>query len=133
MERDPRVTGIFENWDIKAPGLSKEVLDKIGELWITRILGCDENTLESFKTDDVNDEIGLKHAGVTDYVADSRGFWTEINKITPELAPDTELEYLIGNDDGGIAAWAMLCALDENASTTNSLITKLTINARLYR
>lgn len=133
MERQPKVTTILENWNRMAANLSKEELDKIGELWITEILDCDENIISRFKEDFANSEIGLKHAGVTDYQANSRKFWEEINKIAPNIAPSEHLEYLIENDCNGDAAWSMICVLDGLNTYPNSLITKLVNNALLYK
>jgi len=82
MERDPKVTGIFESWNRVAPTIPRETLDKIAELYITKILDCTEESVNLLREEVTNDEIGLKHAGVTDYQADSRAFWTEVNKVS---------------------------------------------------
>lgn len=129
--KDQRAQDLKERWLENAWTVSDEVSNKISELWITKILDCNERTVELFREDAINDEIGLKHAGVVDYQADSRAFWEEVNRIAPQLAPNDDLQYLIENDNNGSTAWTMIFALDSVNITTD--LTKLIINYLRYK
>lgn len=133
MERDPKVKGIIDNWNSNAPNLSKKTLDKIGELWITQILDCDENTLNAFIADEVNDEIGLKQVGDINFIANIKGFWNGVKNAAPEIITSDDLEYLIENDYRAKFAWSLILALDGFLPLEDCIPTKLVGNAINYR
>lgn len=131
--KNPRVKEISEVWVRAIFDLTDEQMDKIGELWLTKILDCDEKTVASFRKRIINDEVGLKHAGSTVYHADSQGFWKELHTAAPALVREQDLEYLIENDDNGSAAWALIDWVDELYPRADLLPTKLVSNALLYK
>ncbi len=128
-----RAWEIYQNWFRQAFFIPEESLNKIGELWITEILDCNENTVDTFMQDEVNDEIGLKHAGVIDYKANSRGFWEGVRIAAPNLVAEKDLDYIIEEDHNGAAAWALISALDEINPRMDCLPSKLVSNALLYK
>jgi hypothetical protein len=131
--KDPRVKSVSEFWIREAFNVTAAQAEKIGSLWITEILGCDENTVNAFKQDVVNDEVGIKHAGSVDYTPNSRRFWQELQKVAPKLVPQEHMEYIIENDVKGDAAWALIMWIDELNPRTNFLTTRLVNNALLYK
>jgi hypothetical protein len=132
---NPKAQSINENWIKEAFGVSREQCDKIGMLWMTKILGVDQKVAEAFASGefDAEHQIGLLHAGSRTYEPDIKSFWKSIAEVAPQLARSNDLKFIINNDHEGEGAWAMICALDGMNPMSDCLITQLVSNALDYK
>jgi len=136
---DEHAQKLYEQWHEKAPLIPSAVKDKIGILWMTEVLGVDDNTVNKFIEGDweVWNKIGYLQAGGGEGKTGVEKFWKGVGNLVPGFISKKDLNYLAKVDDGGWGAWKMICALDlvgrYDSETASGVIRKLSKNARFFK
>jgi len=135
---DEHAQKLYEQWHEKAPLIPFAVKDKIGILWMTEMLGVDDNTVNKFIEGDWEawNKIGLLHAG-GERKTDVERFWKGVDRLVPGFISKKDLNYLAKVDDGGWGAWKMICAFDlvgwYDSETASGVIRKLINNGHCFK
>ena len=137
--KDEQAQRLYEHWIQDAPQIPSETKDRIGILWMTKILGVSDDVADRFieREDDAWSEVGNLHSGLKAKAHDAEGFWRETDKLVPDFLSEKDLNYLISVDDDGSGAWSMICTFDNigmiHLESASSVLRSLGNNAHVYK
>ena len=136
--KDGRAQRLYEQWYERAPLIPSKIKNEIGILWMTGILGVDDNTANKFIEGDWEawNKIGHLHAGGEGKI-DAERFWKGVGNLVPGFISKKDLNYLTKVDDCGWGAWKMICVFDlvgqYDSETASGVIRKLSNNAHCFK
>jgi hypothetical protein len=137
QEEKVKVEHYNELWKSQAKSASNEQTDKVGLLYITKVLGVDEEIAKRFmKAANIGkyDQkafhiIGLRQGGIP-CSTDTKAFWEKIQKIFPDQYSEDDIEFL--TKKGGVSAVLSMLYQFETTNPTEFLLS-LSKNAHIYK
>jgi len=135
---DKHAQKLYEQWYEKAPLIPSIIKDEIGILWMTEVLGVDNNTVNKFIEGDWETwkKIGYLHAG-GERKEDVKEFWKGVGNLVPGFISKKDLNYLAKVDNGAWGAWKMICVFESvgwyDSETASGVIRKLSNNAHCFK
>jgi hypothetical protein len=78
---------------------SREDKDRLGILWLSKIVGEDEVTIQAFLNGDqeADRKIGMKHSGAVPYDPSPEEFWREVAALFPGFFAADDVVWIIQN------------------------------------
>ena len=136
QEEKNKVRHYTKLWKPQAKDASYEQKDKVGLLYITKVLGVDEEIAKRFVKDaklgkddwKASHVIGSRQGGIP--CTDTKPFWDEVQKMFPDQYSEADIEFLTKR--GGVSAvLSMLYELETMNSTP--FLEHLFVNAHIYK
>ena len=131
---DPRAQALSDKWVPLYHAATNKQKAAIGRLFLTRVLGVSEATVDEFLTGPTSEAfsiVGSKQSSIPVDV-DTQSFWQEVANIFPGDLSAKDLEFLI--EEGQIfAVFHFLTHLDHPGSPTSSVMSLIDVNAHAYK
>lgn len=131
---DERAQRLSDLWFSQRETATVEQKDKVGLLYISRVLNLGDEVAKRFAEGDhaVYNQVGLREGGAISYQPDLQGFWSEMCEVFPNTYSEEDINFLV--EQGGVkAAWHLQWQLEIPLAEESPVLRSLAVNAHAYK
>lgn len=129
-----RARQIVSKWQKDSIQLPPEIKDQIGDLYLSKILQIDEETIEQFKANsfEARHEIGMKSGGAQEYKPDQVSFWQEVTRLVPDMLTEEEVKFIL-KEDKNVGSPNVMIETFDNVLPNSKVIRKILVNQHVFK